>query len=77
MNPVRDRHAEKAKLRHDFNNVLMILMSHGEMLSDGLPAEDPLRIHVDEMLLAAERAKALMPLLLEEPADAPSPEGPR
>jgi hypothetical protein len=77
MNPVRDRHAEQAKLKHDLNNVFMILMSHGEMLSDALRAGDPLRIHVDEMLLAAERAKALMLLLLEGPVDPAPLEGPR
>lgn len=49
---------------HDFNNMLMVIISYAELIADSLPDEDPLRQHVDQILRAAKRSSALTRQLL-------------
>jgi len=49
---------------HDFNNMLTVISGHGEMVLEEMPAPDPLRWHIEEMLLAANRASAVTRQLL-------------
>jgi PAS domain S-box-containing protein len=49
---------------HDFNDVLTVITSHGELARRGLSSEDPMRRHLEEILGAAERATALAHQLL-------------
>jgi len=49
---------------HDFNNILMPILSYAEMLLDDLPPTDPRREDVARILSAAERAKTLTRQLL-------------
>ncbi len=49
---------------HDFNNLLFVIMSYGEMVLRGLPAEDPLRGKVTQIVKAADRAAGLTRQLL-------------
>lgn len=49
---------------HDFNDLLTVITSHGELARKGLSPEEPLRRHLDEILGAAERATALTHQLL-------------
>jgi len=47
-----------AGVAHDFNNLLGVILGYGELVRDGLPADDPLREDVAHVLGAAERAAA-------------------
>jgi PAS domain S-box-containing protein len=49
---------------HDFNNMLMVISGHGEMVLKEMPAPDPLRWHIEEMLQAANRGSAVTRQLL-------------
>ncbi len=49
---------------HDFNNILGVISGYGEMVLRKLPAEDPLRPKVDQILRAADRAVGLTRQLL-------------
>ncbi len=49
---------------HDFNNILTAVMGHGSILETKMKSEDPLRMHVDEILTSAERAVSLTRSLL-------------
>lgn len=49
---------------HDFNNYLTALLGNAELLRDRLPADDPLRVEVDEILDTVHRASALTRQLL-------------
>ena len=49
---------------HDFNNLLTAIKGYGEFVRDALPAEDPKRADVVEILSAADRAAALTRQLL-------------
>ena len=49
---------------HDFNNLLFVIMSYGEMVFRGLPAENPLKGKVKQIIKAADRAAGLTRQLL-------------
>ena len=49
---------------HDFNNMLTVITGYGTMVLEGLPDQDPLRSHVEEILSATNRAAALTSQLL-------------
>ena len=49
---------------HDFNNMLGVIMGYSEIIMIKLPAEDPLREHVEQIQHAAERALGLTGQLL-------------
>jgi PAS domain S-box-containing protein len=49
---------------HDFNNVLGVISGYGEMVLRRLPAEDPLRAKLEQILRASDRAAALTRQLL-------------
>lgn len=49
---------------HDFNNILMPMMGHAELIATKLPATDPLQTHVQQILTGAQRARALVRQIL-------------
>ena len=49
---------------HDFNNLLTAILGSAELMLESLPAQDPLRIEAEEVLLAATRAADLTHQLL-------------
>ncbi|HVQ28337.1 MAG TPA: response regulator, partial [Vicinamibacteria bacterium] len=49
---------------HDFNDLLTVIGSRGELARRDLPAQDPRRRHLDEILAAADRATGLAHQLL-------------
>jgi PAS domain S-box-containing protein len=49
---------------HDFNNMLMVILSYAELLASDLGEGDPRRKHTDQILRAAERSSALTRQLL-------------
>jgi two-component system cell cycle sensor histidine kinase/response regulator CckA len=49
---------------HDFNNMLSVILGHGELLAAAMPLHERLRDWVVEINLAAERAAALTGQLL-------------
>ena len=49
---------------HDFNNMLTAITGYGEMVRGALPIGDPLRLDIDEILKAADRAAGLTRQLL-------------
>jgi signal transduction histidine kinase len=49
---------------HDFNNLLTVMNGYGELVQDRLPADDPLRALVVEILAAGSRAAGLSSQLL-------------
>ena len=49
---------------HDFNNMLTVISGYGEMALAAMPAADPLRRHIEAILLAANRAGAVTRQLL-------------
>jgi PAS domain S-box-containing protein len=51
-------------ISHDFNNLLMVVKGHGEMLLDRLAEASPLRQNVEQIQKAADRAAALTRQLL-------------
>lgn len=68
---------------HDFNDLLTVITSRGELARRALPPDAPIRHHLDEIKDAAERATALAHQLLAfseiqaEPAiETPSPPAP-
>jgi two-component system cell cycle sensor histidine kinase/response regulator CckA len=66
------RHAQKMEavgrlaggMAHDFNNLLMVIRGYSEIVNERLPARDPARKHVTEVIKAADRAAALTSQLL-------------
>ncbi|MDP3480535.1 MAG: ATP-binding protein, partial [Desulfoprunum sp.] len=51
-------------IAHDFNNLLTPIMGYTELLTTDLPADDPRRHKLDQVTLAAERARDLVSRLL-------------
>jgi PAS domain S-box-containing protein len=49
---------------HDFNNMLMVIVSYAELLASSLPESDPLRSHTAQILRAAQRSASLTRQLL-------------
>jgi two-component system cell cycle sensor histidine kinase/response regulator CckA len=49
---------------HDFNNVLSVILSYGEMMLEALKEDDPMHGDVEEVLKAAKRAADLTKQLL-------------
>lgn len=49
---------------HDFNNMLMVIVSYADLLASGLEDGDPLLKHTDQILRAAQRSSALTRQLL-------------
>jgi two-component system cell cycle sensor histidine kinase/response regulator CckA len=49
---------------HDFNNVLSVILSYGEMIHGDLRGDDPMRGDIEEIMKAAQRAAALTRQLL-------------
>jgi nitrogen-specific signal transduction histidine kinase len=49
---------------HDFNNILTVIMGFGQLLQHSLPADDPKRGHMAQILDAADRAAHLTGSLL-------------
>jgi len=49
---------------HDFNNVLTVILSYGELILDDLKPADPLRADVEEICAAASRATGLVNQLM-------------
>jgi signal transduction histidine kinase/CheY-like chemotaxis protein len=49
---------------HDFNNILAVILGHGELMMEDLPEESPLRVDLANMLKAGERARDLTRQLL-------------
>ena len=49
---------------HDFNNLLMIVSGHCELLSDRIPAGEPVRTNVEQIQKAADRAVTMTRQLL-------------
>ena len=51
-------------LAHDFNNLLTVIMGHSQVLLGELRPEDPIRVKIEEMQKAGERAVTLIRQLL-------------
>lgn len=49
---------------HDFNNMLSVILGHAEMSLNALPADDPLREHLEEIQKGATRSAELTRQLL-------------
>jgi hypothetical protein len=49
---------------HDFNNMLTVIAGYNQMILDQLSPLDPMRVYVEEVLKAADRAAALTNQLL-------------
>lgn len=51
-------------IAHDFNNILAVILNCSEFLAEDIPADSPMRVDVDEIARAGERAGALVHQLL-------------
>ena len=66
------RHAQKMEaigllaggISHDFNNLLNIILGHGELAAKQLPAGHPATPHLDNIMTACSRAAALVRKIL-------------
>lgn len=51
-------------IAHDFNNILTVLQGYGALLHKNMDPSDPLRLYVDHILSASQRAASLTQSLL-------------
>ncbi len=51
-------------ISHDFNNLLTVICSYGDLLAEEIPADDPRHPHAEEIVKAANRAAVLTQQLL-------------
>jgi two-component system, cell cycle sensor histidine kinase and response regulator CckA len=51
-------------IAHDFNNLLSVIIGYGQLLIRDLKPEDPMRIELDEIVRAGDRAAGLIRQLL-------------
>ncbi len=51
-------------IAHDFNNLLMVIQGYADLLTDRIPANDPLRRNAEQIQTAAQRATSLTQQLL-------------
>ena len=51
-------------IAHDFNNILSAIMGYGDLLNTNMKRDDPLRGHVDQILLSVDRAAEVTHSLL-------------
>jgi len=51
-------------IAHDFNNLLMVIQGYADLLSERLPAADPLLRNAEQIQMAAQRATSLTRQLL-------------
>jgi PAS domain S-box-containing protein len=66
------RHAQKMEavgtlaggIAHDFNNILTVIIGYGSMIMDKLEGGSPLKRHMNDVLIAAEKAANLTKRLL-------------
>ncbi len=49
---------------HDFNNMLMVIVSYADLIESSLPVDDPLQQYIRQILTAAQRSSALTHQLL-------------
>ena len=52
-------------IAHDFNSLLGVILGFGDMMRDDLPADDPLRESLEEIMVAGTRAKELVRGLMD------------
>jgi signal transduction histidine kinase len=78
------RHAQKMEavgtlaggIAHDFNNILTAIIASASLMQRGLPADSPLRRHLDRIFSATERATALTQSILAYSRRQPSTPSP-
>jgi PAS domain S-box-containing protein len=51
-------------IAHDFNNLLMVIQGYADLLTERLPAGDPLRRNAEQIQMASQRATSLTRQLL-------------
>ncbi|HTS10767.1 MAG TPA: PAS domain S-box protein [Candidatus Limnocylindrales bacterium] len=51
-------------IAHDFNNLLMVIQGYADLLSERLPAGDPMRRNAEQIQMASQRATSLTRQLL-------------
>jgi PAS domain S-box-containing protein len=51
-------------IAHDFNNLLMVIQGYADLLTERLPAGDPLRRNAEQIQMASQRAASLTQQLL-------------
>ena len=51
-------------IAHDFNNILSAIVGYGYLLQTNMKSDDPLREHVDQILVSADRAAEVTHSLL-------------
>jgi signal transduction histidine kinase len=51
-------------IAHDFNNLLQVILGYGDMAKTEVPPDAPISEHIEQMMLAGDRAKDLVSQLL-------------
>jgi DNA-binding winged helix-turn-helix (wHTH) protein len=69
----RERHDAEAiaavpgAIAHEFNNIIGAILGYGELAQNAVSADDRMRRHVDNIMIAGRRAKTLVEQLLAFP----------